>query len=62
MVRIGLLPSPCSLEPVEVSLPADDLIRPALRKAFPLPPKEQASDDRFQRLLDALARKTGKDG
>lgn len=33
-------------------VPADDLIRPNLRRAFPLPP---ATEGRFQDLLAALA-------
>ena len=33
----------------------DDLIRPGLRLAYPLPSEESPNEDRFRRLLDALA-------
>jgi hypothetical protein len=33
----------------------DELIRPGLRHAFPLPPKEDPVEATFRRLLDALA-------
>ena len=35
----------------------DDLIRPGLRVAFPLPSEEGSQEDRFRRLLDALAQR-----
>lgn len=34
---------------------ADERIGPNLRRAFPLPEKDAGSNERFQRLLDALA-------
>ena len=33
----------------------DDLIRPGLRHAFPLPAEDGPNEDRFRRLLEALA-------
>ena len=35
----------------------DDLIRPGLRLAFPLPSESDPNEDRFRRLLDALAQR-----
>ena len=35
----------------------DELIRPGLRRAFPAPAVDQAHDERFCRLLDALAKR-----
>ncbi|MBP1807663.1 hypothetical protein J2Z33_003537 [Rubellimicrobium aerolatum] len=35
----------------------DDLIRPGLRCAYPLPKADHAKVERFRRLLDALARR-----
>ena len=33
----------------------DDMIRPGLRHAFPLPAEDGPNEDRFRRLLAALA-------
>jgi hypothetical protein len=33
----------------------DDMLRPSLRHAFPLPAEGLATDDKFRQLLDALA-------
>jgi hypothetical protein len=35
----------------------DDLIRPGLRLAFPVPSEEGLNEGRFRRLLDALAQR-----
>lgn len=40
----------------------DVLIRPGLRRAFPLPAAEQAGDERFRLLLEALAQRRGEPG
>ena len=37
----------------------DVLIRPGLRRAFPLPAEGQAGDERFRLLLNALAQRRG---
>ena len=37
-----------------------DLIRPCLRRAFPLPESGHDSDERFRRLLDELARRIAR--
>ena len=37
----------------------DTLIRPGLRRAFPLPTDNHAHDDRFRLLLEALAQRSG---
>jgi hypothetical protein len=34
-------------------------IRSGLLQAFPLPAADQATDEKFRRLLDALARRSG---
>ena len=36
----------------------DELIRPGLRRAFPLPQDDQDRDERFRLLLEALAERT----
>jgi len=38
----------------------EDLIRPGLRRAFPLPSEGCTDDERFGLLLDALARRCGR--
>ena len=38
----------------QVATSVDDLIRPCLRQAFPVPVAGQTGDDRFQIMLDAL--------
>ena len=35
----------------------DDLIRPGLRQAYPLPSDDDPTEDRFRCLLDALAQR-----
>ena len=35
----------------------DDLIRPGLHLAFPLPSEDEPNEARFRRLLDALAQR-----
>lgn len=41
----------------ETRTSVDTLIRPGLRRAFPLPAEDHAHDDRFRLLLDALAQR-----
>ncbi len=41
---------------VEASGSEDDLLRPSLRKAFPLPRKDDSMDQRFRLVLDAMRR------
>lgn len=36
----------------------DELIRPSLCRAFPLPSRDDASEAKFRRLLDALAQRS----
>lgn len=43
----------------EARAPIEDLIRPGLLRAFPLPAPGGGEDERFRVLLDALARRTG---
>ena len=38
----------------QVATSVNDLIRPCLRQAFPVPVAGQTGDDRFQIMLDAL--------
>jgi hypothetical protein len=38
----------------------DEMIRPSLRLAFPLPPKGDAAEGRFRVLLDALSLRAQK--
>lgn len=35
----------------------DELVRPGLRLAFPLPSGDDANEEKFRRLLDALAQR-----
>lgn len=37
--------------------PVDRLVRPGLLRAFPLPETRDAGDERFERLLEALAQR-----
>ena len=39
----------------------DDLLRPSLRWAFPLPDREHSDDERFRLVLTALAQHRGRD-
>ena len=39
----------------KVGTSVDDLIRPCLRQAYPVPMPGQTGDDRFRFLVDALA-------
>ena len=41
----------------ETGTPIDELIRPGLHLAYPLFPDDDANEDRFRHLLDALARR-----
>lgn len=36
----------------------DELIRPGLHQAFPLPSEEDANEAKFRRLLDVLAQRS----
>ena len=40
----------------------DALIRPCIRKAFPLPAADNTNEDRFRVLLDALAQRGSETG
>jgi len=42
-----------------ISTSVDARVRPNLRLAFPSPPADHSSDERFTALLDALAYRTG---
>jgi len=37
----------------------DDLVRPNLRRAYPLPKADQEADERFAALLAAIAEQSG---
>lgn len=37
----------------------DEVLRPSLRQAFPLPAVRSGEDPRFDQLLEALAQRTG---
>jgi hypothetical protein len=39
----------------EIETSVDSLIRPCIRQAFPLPLDSYPTDERFRRLLEALA-------
>ncbi|HVG48630.1 MAG TPA: hypothetical protein VM899_10915 [Rubellimicrobium sp.] len=52
MARHDPIPHHAHLGFRDTQVPMDDLIRPNLRRAFPLP---SAADDKFQDLLAALA-------
>lgn len=51
---------PCAVSRTGTSI--DDLIRPGLRLAYPLPSEEASGDARFQRLLDLLAERVSGQG
>jgi hypothetical protein len=36
----------------------EEVLRPSLRQAFPLPASQSGEDPRFRRLLEALAQRT----
>ena len=40
----------------------DELIRPGLRLAFPLPSKDDPNEDKFCRVLDALGQRNQQTG
>ena len=40
----------------------DELIRPGLRLAFPLPSKDDPDEDKFCRVLDALGQRSRQTG
>jgi hypothetical protein len=48
----------CSSD-TEARASIDDLIRPSLLQAFPLPADDHGQDHRFRLLLDALAQRRG---
>ena len=54
-----LLHSDAESDAIETYPSIDNLIRPGLRRAFPLPAKGQAADERFGVLLRALGPRTG---
>ena len=41
---------------------SDDLLRPCLRRAFPLPGDGGATEERFRQLLNALAKRRAAEG
>lgn len=47
------------LDGAESRTAIDPLIQHSLRRAFPLPAKASAGDEKFRRLLDALAQRSG---
>ncbi len=51
--------SEASSDAVEERPSICDLIRPGLLRAFPLPSKGGADEEKFRVLLDALARRAG---
>lgn len=53
-----LLHSDAESGAIETYPSIDTVIRPGLRRAFPLPAKGQAADERFGVLLGALAQRT----
>ena len=55
-----LLPAETSLASPGICARFDDLIRPALRQAFPLPAEDQTGNEKFRLLLDALAQRAGE--
>jgi hypothetical protein len=55
MAHHDLLHASAPFGPEEPRAPIDDLIRPGLRRAFPLPETDHAEDERFRVLLEALA-------
>jgi hypothetical protein len=55
MARRDLLLPDAHASDTEDREPSHELIRPCLRRAFPLPENGHETDARFCRLLDALA-------
>lgn len=53
-----LRPNPWS-DDAEAPPSTDVLIRPNLHRAFPLPAEDEAHDDKFRLLLEALAHRHG---
>lgn len=43
------------LDPSHSDVLVEEVLRPSLRQAFPLPEPDHCSEDRFRILLDALA-------
>ena len=60
MARNNILPSYDQFGAPVTRASIDDLLRPSLRWAFPLPDKAHADDERFLRVLNALARHRGE--
>ena len=54
MARHYLRSAQSPSEDADARTSMDDLIRPGLTQAFPLPPEPQA-DERFSQILEALA-------
>ncbi len=48
------------VEPVEAGPLIEEVLRPSLQLAFPLPSEADISDVRFHRLLEALAQRHGQ--
>ena len=54
MARPHRLPAQAHSDNAEAGTSVDDLIRPGLSQAFPVP-EQPPADERFRRLLEALA-------
>lgn len=59
MARYDFQHSDAFSRDAEIPTVFDDLIRPNLGRAFPLPVEGHGNDDRFRLLLDALAQRSG---
>ena len=62
MAHIDLLPAGTSFGAAEAPASVRGLIQTSLRRAYPLPRTGQGDDERFGRLLEALAQRGGSEG
>ena len=58
MTHQDLLPSSAGSSLVEARTFIDDLVRPGLRRIYPLPPQGHANDAKFHQVLSAMAERT----
>ena len=58
MTSQDLLPSSADASLVEARTFIDDLIRPGLRRIYPLPSQDHANDAKFHQVLSAMAERT----